>query len=539
MNDKKVAGILAAVSGISALAYLLTRKQPTPPPPPQKYKCPQCDETFGTYEALLAHIQADHPGEPPPEVGYITGVITDKLTGAKVANATIYLDWALDCHSDVNGTYVTSYTKYGAHTLLVEADNYGSNQEFQVTTNSQVTTFDIQLEHVPDPLPGEDWMQDISIKSMTLTPSTVYPGQEVQIQLEASYRCDAPRPILTTGRLHIDGEIISKEFEVGYYNPTFYFHYTPQMPGTYTISSGGSGAILTVLREEVAHYFSPFGGVRWPLITDILFPDVAPFTVDTWEFPGGDLKFSDIVANYKGWIPDPWISAHTQYFQGPYAQVSYFALPFDFLANYVQTARVAATDTPDCPIDKYGILPRTFDGYTGPIAGLLAMITDKQGCPDYWDSKEALAQMIGRYKPTGGVRPVYPPSELVTPYHVTCQWCGGTGLMDCAVGRIGCMFCLGTAYGAPQYAGKLYPFDIYKGVRDWTWPPFVYGDCRWASREQHHYSIYCPYCQAPFTTGDLGTTSWYEPQRIAWARQFLQHIESNHPTHPLTEPAWF
>jgi hypothetical protein len=310
---------------------------------------------------------------------------------------------------------------------------------------------------------------------------------------------------------------------------------------------------LTVLKEDVANYYSPFGGVRWPLVTDLVFPDVAPFTIEgggwediplkeyPWVFPGGDLKLSDIVERaYPGYWADPWLGAHTQYFSGPYANISYFTFPppFGFLSNYVGVARVAATDTPGCPMDKYGIIAKTFQTYTSSCPGVIAMITDKQGCPDYWDSKEALAQMIGRYNPMGSVHPVYPPSQLVTPYHVICNYCGGTGSIQSAIGYIECPFCLGIAYGAPGYAGKLWPFDIYKGIRDWTWPPFVFGDPD-STRAHHHYSIYCPYCQTPFSTGDLYETAWYEPERIAWARQFIAHIEQSHPNHPLTEPAWF
>jgi len=531
MNEKKVAGVLAAVSGISAIAYFLTRKKPVPPP--QKYKCPHCDETFGTYAELLAHIEAKHPGTLPPQLGYITGYVVNKVTGAKIPNATIYLDWALDCYSDGNGAYATSYTKYGDHTLVVEADNY-AHGEFQVTTSAQVTTLDLQLDPYPVTPPGQDWIDDINIKQMVLTPATVYPGQEVQIMLDASYRCGAPRPIVTTGRLHIDGEVISKEFEVGYYNPSFYFYYTPQFPGKYTITSGGAGTTLTVLKEEVAHYYSPFGGVKWPLVTDIIIPDVAPFTAGSFVHPGGDLKYSDIKGMF-GYQCEPgnWPVPFT-----PVSYVTWFPIcePFGSIPQaQLSNARPAATDIPGCPMDKFAIKLETWRNPwgTSTYPGIIIVITDKQGCGDHWESKEALAQMIGRTIYRG--EPYYPTNPImfpeITPVYKTCWYCGGSGRRDCAVGRILCNFCYGQGY--------IWAFDIYKGISDWTWPPFVYSDCRWASRDQHHYSVYCPYCQGPFTTGDLGSTAWYETDNIAWARQFLQHIEDSHPTHPLTEPAWF
>ncbi len=45
---------LAAVVGIAALAWAA--------PPEKEYVCPHCGAAFATYEELVAHIQAQHPG---------------------------------------------------------------------------------------------------------------------------------------------------------------------------------------------------------------------------------------------------------------------------------------------------------------------------------------------------------------------------------------------------------------------------------------------------------------------------------------------
>jgi hypothetical protein len=544
-NKKKIiAG--AGLLGVAAVAYMVSRKEPTPPPP-QTYKCPYCDETFATYAELLTHIQAEHGQPPPPNMGCVTGHIANKITGAKIANATIYLDSALDCHSDTNGFYATSYVGYGSHTLLVTADNY-VQQELQAEVDSQTETLDIQLDPVPVTPPGADWPEDMSVEQITLTPAAVYPGQEVEIEIQTKY-CPGPLGFDITGRCHIDGVTLEETFRLDYYNPWYYFHYTPQFPGLYTISSGSSSATLTVLKEEHATYYSPFGGVKWPLVTDIVFPDVAPFTIEyggsldvplkeyPWVFPGGDLKYSEIVDHaYPGYWTNWMIEErHNKGF-------TWFPVysPFgSILSNQLANARPAATDITGCPLDKFAMILETWGG---PISYdmfpvIMIMITDKQNCGDYWESKEALAQMIGRDHPDVCCPHLYwtnPPAEWIRQYGNLCTTCSGSGRVTDEWGRVVvCPTCIG--------AGWTWFIDIYKGIKDWidyAHFPRVYETPE-SYRGHRYYTIDCPYCGA-FTTGLIETTyGWNEPEKTAWARQFLAHIEQSHPTHPLTEPASF
>lgn len=61
---------LAAVVGIAALAWAA--------PPVVEYTCPYCGAIFATEEELLAHIELEHPGLPPPEgvaeFAYVSGI---------------------------------------------------------------------------------------------------------------------------------------------------------------------------------------------------------------------------------------------------------------------------------------------------------------------------------------------------------------------------------------------------------------------------------------------------------------------------------
>jgi len=50
--------------GIVALAAMAGAAPPVPPP--EGYVCPYCEQSFDTYEELVAHVQSEHPGERIP-----------------------------------------------------------------------------------------------------------------------------------------------------------------------------------------------------------------------------------------------------------------------------------------------------------------------------------------------------------------------------------------------------------------------------------------------------------------------------------------
>ncbi|GAI98378.1 unnamed protein product [marine sediment metagenome] len=51
------------VGGLILLGIIIWALWPKPP----KFECPYCDATFDTKEELDAHIEAEHPEEPPPD----------------------------------------------------------------------------------------------------------------------------------------------------------------------------------------------------------------------------------------------------------------------------------------------------------------------------------------------------------------------------------------------------------------------------------------------------------------------------------------
>jgi hypothetical protein len=239
-----------------------------------------------------------------------------------------------------------------------------------------------------------------------------------------------------------------------------------------------------------ATYYSPFGGKRFPICTKILIPNVNPFG----DFLGGDLLWS----GFSDFFFDPGVRSGLQYVNSE--QQLYEATPAEWDAGSATSFVKSVT--------------------LGYVDDVLVMAVD-YSCQEYWDSKERLAQMIaGRNLYFGTI-----PTEWILQYGVTCPTCGGTGKI---IGRRGhqrdCPTCGGL--------GKILMIDLSRGIRDWaksmdisTNPP-VY-----AGIETYNYTIHCPYCSAVIEHD-------HEDGRIALARDLLDHIETNHPDHPLTAPAF-
>lgn len=124
-------------------------------------------------------------------------------------------------------------------------------------------------------------------------------------------------------------------------------------------------------------------------------------------------------------------------------------------------------------------------------AAYLLVVAADYTCPPYWNSKAELAEMIARWGPN---RPPNGYEEAIAEY-----------------GNI----------------------DPVRGIRDQV-QPIEYIIPGYGRSD----SIKCPYCD-----GNVGQTKrpypHSNPQYLTIARKLLEHIESVHPNHPLTQPAWF
>jgi hypothetical protein len=483
MDEKTRKGLIAGGVVATAIAGLLLLRR-TPPAPPV-YICPYCQLTFATLEELLQHI-ATH-GQPPPEFGRIIAYIKDVETGAKIVNASVSMDGVPDGLSNINGIYSSNYVAFGTHALTVQADNY-EPQTVDVDLNAASIQVEILLAPIsPPPPPPGDWTEGVTVREVVVTPATLYRGQSVDITVYLNYPTPVPESVHAT--ISVNGVKLSGDF------PTVYarvnFAYTPSQIGEYTVVAQDKSAHFTVLQDVTATYYSPFGGKRFPICTKILIPNVNAFG----DFPGGDLLwdgFSDFFFN-------PGVRSGLQYVNSE--QQLYEATPAEWDAGSA-TSSVKSVNL-------------------GYVDDILVMAVE-YSCQEYWDSKEQLAEMIAGHALYFGTIP----TEWIMQYGVTCPTCGGTGyIIDRRGHRRDCRTCGGV--------GKILMMDLSRGIRDWvksmkigTNPPVYVGIT------YYNYTIQCPYC------GRLIERN-HEDGRVVLARDLLNHIETSHPNHPLTEPASF
>jgi hypothetical protein len=202
-----------------------------------------------------------------------------------------------------------------------------------------------------------------------------------------------------------------------------------------------------------------------PLITDILIPNVEPFTIGEWTHPGGDLKYSDYPFSWS--YDPPFFAFRPQYLPDGYR-----------LPSNLQTQLPLATPLTWNPvgasISTWSItIKEKLSGY-GPDYVAATLIPLDFTCQPYWDSKEELMDMIAHS--------------------------GGHVLVDPIV-------------------------------------PILFKSAYW--NEVYHYWIFCPYCNDYIATGSSTHQQNSTHIREDSARYLLSHIETAHPTHLLTEPAWF
>jgi len=485
---KVILGIATAVGAFFGIRYLMKAAEESPP----TYTCPYCGETFETYEDLVAHVKAEHPSQPLPEFGNIWGYIKDAL-GARIAGASVFMDGIFETTSDGNGMYSTSHVLWGTHTITVQADNY-EDKTIEVTTEAESTQLEILMDQaVVEPT---DWTEGIQIQKITVTPETLYLGTTIEIGVYIQYPDPLPLPADIHGTLIVNGTTLTGDWTITYRNPTLKLSYTPAGIGTYTVKALDKSAHFTVLQDTVGSYYCPWGGVRMPVCTKILVPDVEPY----YDHPGGDLILSGRAIFYSG---NNWLIEE----QLPNA-VPYEWYPSDAL----------------------------IEGYVTHLAkssfgdGLLVMATDYT-CKEFWSSRDELAVMIAR-----GLGGVYfqLPSEWEEYTTKTCPDCNGSGQVICVDRmrhcRLGEMTRCPRCYGT----GKIVCVDLSRGWRDWEklirYSSVCGGGICWPR-------IWCPYCgtriEGPPHTRAL---SW---DKESFVRTVLKHIDERHPSHPLTEPAWF
>lgn len=485
-KDKKKIIIGAGVLAGAGLAYFLTRKGAAEEP----------------------------PDEPPPgeDYGRVQGYILDGETGAKIANAEISVDDVFHCYSDYHGLYRTDYIQFGTHVITVKANNYQA-ATFPVTLELSLMNQDLPL--LPLPEAPTEWTDGVQVTKITVNPTIIYLAQSVNIEVYIQYPYPLPLPADIHGSVLVDSVKLSHDWTIEFRNPTLHFEYTPTATGNFLVRAQDKSASFTVLQDVPATYYSPFGGVRMPICTKVVLPNVPSFSAklncpdgqQDYTFPGGDIV----------------ISGRAAFFVPSYTKIGDCSLSFPYnIKRYIEDHLGEANAIQWSPPEA--VIAAWVKYYKVSALPTLIVMSTEYNCREYWDSKEELAKMIANVDPNVGIRI---PTEWRVEYGTTCPTCDGTGeLASSHSGRPRtCPTCEGT--------GKVLKVSLTAGIRDWVKPmeigtnPPVYTGIKYYS-----FTIECPYCG---TIVELD----HEQGRVALARLLLNHIEERHPGHPLTAPAWF
>lgn len=65
MVRSKAPLVIGAAIAAGAIVFIVSRARAAPPTP-EEYVCPYCGLTLPTYDALVEHVQEEHPGERLP-----------------------------------------------------------------------------------------------------------------------------------------------------------------------------------------------------------------------------------------------------------------------------------------------------------------------------------------------------------------------------------------------------------------------------------------------------------------------------------------
>lgn len=396
------------------------------------------------------------------------------------------------------------YTPLEAKTFLVTVD--GASGSF-----------------VCNPAPGyPGWTPGTVVYEIIVTPTVLYLGQTVNIVVDIEGPWPATYPMNIEATINVDGTTLSNIFSIDFRNPGLLFTYTPTKVGEYTVTAQNKIATFTVLANPIGTYYSPFGGTRMPLCTDIVFPNVPPFilrhgTIGTivFSWPGGDLKYSDLYGH------------STSLFL--LLAIEGLGLPQEVL-SLIPSAEPCAWKPSNAVITAW-IKALNTGSLGSTISDILVMATEYT-CQEYWDSKDELAKMIATFIGSGYIK--YP-SDWKSQYSVTCPRCGGTGQILCVEGMHACRPGAMTTCPTCGGTGKVWRINLTCGLRDWVKSP-IFNAYKYANTP-FTLQIRCPYCNQWVTrtyTDDPGYSG-----RLDVARDLIEHIETVHPNHPLTEPAWF
>ena len=478
-KDKKriIAGGVI-LSGTAALAYYLMKRGSCTP---GDTKCIGNDLYVCNAQRQWELSEKDSPQCIVQEnTGRIQGKILDAETNAPILTAMIYVDGAFHCYAGPSGTYRTDYIPYGSHTVTAKADNYQTVDVTVTLSESLMINVDILLLRLPT-VPT-DWTEGTVVTKIIVTPPTVYLGETANIKVYIQGPYPAEYPLNIYGTILVDGESVRRDFTIDFRNPTLLFPYTPSKTGSYIVRAQDKSAEFTVLPGGTGTYYSPFGGnripvcTRWKLAAPITFNFQTYDTLpEEFEVPLGGFSSSPVFGLFR--VPK-FIGMPQSKDVDAFIDAIMSGQPSEWYPDQVQ-------------IGNWTINQISSDRIWG--GSFTISLECLAPCPTSWETKEELAQAIARF-----------------------------GTLKQLIARLP-----GVTYSGNEARGNVPEVTgIAENVKN-----IIFGyQQKYGNVEPYDY-IVCPYCNRQIRD--------YEESYITLARKLLEHIELDHPDHPLTEEAWF
>lgn len=428
-----------------------------------------------TYHVSVDGLTGSFEAISTAQTGIIQGYVVDAETGEHIPNAAIYLDGEFALYS-----WAADVGGYRIADIPYGPHTITVEANDYETTSFQIVVDrpiqSINLEMPPlPPAPPGEWSEGVEVQSVFVKPSTVYQGETANIKVYIQYGIHDPSAYPTPTTIFGTVKVNGQELR-----EEFNIDYrNPTLGFPYTATQIGEFTAIAQGKSATFEVVEKVVGAYYSPFGGTRFPVCTKLTV-----PG-----VGVLTSGKDWygIPHP-------------SWGNIFRTMDKEFVDRLSEAYPSAWNPPGAVVRKWEMLiTRVTISIPGAPMGVFAFImpTDYD-CPPYWMSKEELADVIAT-TPS-------PISTLGTYLPKLKEW-------------------------IPQF-GKI---SLFVGFRDW-------GEIKWGKSGGYGslYTdwIYCPYCGKAIghTTREYAYSS---PQYLVIVRKLLEHIENNHPEHPLTEPAWF
>jgi hypothetical protein len=162
----------------------------------------------------------------------------------------------------------------------------------------EVKELDVQLIPIAG-IPTE-WTEGVVVREIKVEPSLAYIGETVNIKVYVEYPWPEFEGVHINGEIMVDGQIMKGSIDAP--ETIMRFEYPATLIGNYTVRAQDKSAHFQVEQSTQGTYYSPWGNKRYPIFTEMIIPDVNPFTVTyggqiIYEHPGGDLKLAPLGEN--------------------------------------------------------------------------------------------------------------------------------------------------------------------------------------------------------------------------------------------------